>query len=230
MGQTPRLLKSTATTLPLCAMWENVNRTGAWRGEIWNRQKNGDVSPGWLTITAVQGERRRSHTLRRYADRHHPAQGSRGKDRASGLLRSADPVAQPTAPAGPVAAGIGRRAPAANGGGQSSSSIWTTSRPSTTRRATMSATCCCSRSARRLLTCVRADDTVARLGGDEFVVMLEEPEQEVRRKPPPRPRSSARRSLPPLPALPSRRSRASLHREHRRHPVRRSSARPSMTC
>ena len=46
----------TATTRPSprrCG--RDVNRTGAWRGEIWNRQKNGAVSPRWLTVTAVRG-------------------------------------------------------------------------------------------------------------------------------------------------------------------------------
>lgn len=37
-------------------MWESIHRTGSWQGEIWNRRKNGDVYPEWLTISAVQAE------------------------------------------------------------------------------------------------------------------------------------------------------------------------------
>ncbi len=38
------------------AMWTSINTSGAWRGEVWNRRKNGEVYPEWLTITAVRGE------------------------------------------------------------------------------------------------------------------------------------------------------------------------------
>jgi len=56
VGQTPRLLKSERNPPDFfTAMWENINRTGLWQGEIWNRRKNGDVYPAWLTITAVKG-------------------------------------------------------------------------------------------------------------------------------------------------------------------------------
>jgi len=36
------------------AMWESINRTGTWQGEIWDRHKNGEIKPKWLTITAVK--------------------------------------------------------------------------------------------------------------------------------------------------------------------------------
>ncbi|HEX9834336.1 MAG TPA: PAS domain-containing protein, partial [Mycobacterium sp.] len=53
VGQTPRLLKSSHHDAAYYAsMWESINLTGSWRGEIWNRKKCGDVSPEWLTITA----------------------------------------------------------------------------------------------------------------------------------------------------------------------------------
>lgn len=34
-------------------MWQSLNNTGKWEGEIWNRRKNGEVYPEYLTITAV---------------------------------------------------------------------------------------------------------------------------------------------------------------------------------
>lgn len=35
-------------------MWKSINETGVWQGEIWDRHKNGDVYPKWLTISAVK--------------------------------------------------------------------------------------------------------------------------------------------------------------------------------
>ncbi|HIJ62938.1 MAG TPA: EAL domain-containing protein [Rhodospirillaceae bacterium] len=36
------------------ALWHSINSTGTWKGEIWNRRKNGEIYPEWLTITAVK--------------------------------------------------------------------------------------------------------------------------------------------------------------------------------
>ncbi|MDD5174952.1 MAG: PAS domain S-box protein [Sterolibacterium sp.] len=36
------------------SMWEKLNRAGYWGGEIWNRRKDGEVYPEWLTITSVK--------------------------------------------------------------------------------------------------------------------------------------------------------------------------------
>jgi diguanylate cyclase (GGDEF)-like protein/PAS domain S-box-containing protein len=37
-------------------MWKSVELTGEWRGEVWNRRKNGEIFPVWLVITAVKDE------------------------------------------------------------------------------------------------------------------------------------------------------------------------------
>lgn len=36
------------------AMWSKLQQDGRWRGEVWNRHKNGDAYSGWLTITGVR--------------------------------------------------------------------------------------------------------------------------------------------------------------------------------
>ena len=36
-------------------MWKVILSTGTWRGEVWDRRKNGEIYPKWLTITAVKG-------------------------------------------------------------------------------------------------------------------------------------------------------------------------------
>ncbi|HEY3328328.1 MAG TPA: EAL domain-containing protein [Novimethylophilus sp.] len=35
------------------SMWHALNSTGKWQGEIWDRRKNGEVFPGWLTINTT---------------------------------------------------------------------------------------------------------------------------------------------------------------------------------
>ncbi|MEE8394391.1 MAG: EAL domain-containing protein [Rhodospirillales bacterium] len=38
------------------AMRESLNRAGKWEGEIWNRRKNGEIYPQWLSITALKDD------------------------------------------------------------------------------------------------------------------------------------------------------------------------------
>ena len=55
VGQTPRLLKSGRHSAGFYAeMWDCIKRTGSWQGEVWDRRKNGEIFPKWLTITAVK--------------------------------------------------------------------------------------------------------------------------------------------------------------------------------
>ena len=35
-------------------MWAQINETGHWQGEIWNRRKNGGIYPEWLSISEVR--------------------------------------------------------------------------------------------------------------------------------------------------------------------------------
>ncbi len=37
------------------SIWSAIHRDGSWQGEIWNRRKNGEAYPEWLTVTAVKG-------------------------------------------------------------------------------------------------------------------------------------------------------------------------------
>ena len=55
IGQTPRLLSSGHHDRAFyAAMWDSINRTGSWQGEIWNRRKNGKVYPETLRISTVR--------------------------------------------------------------------------------------------------------------------------------------------------------------------------------
>ncbi|EPR40233.1 diguanylate cyclase/phosphodiesterase with PAS/PAC sensor(s) [Desulfovibrio sp. X2] len=57
LGQNPRVLKSDRHEEGFYGdMWQNLLRDGQWEGEIWNRRKNGEAYPEWLSISAIRGE------------------------------------------------------------------------------------------------------------------------------------------------------------------------------
>jgi PAS domain S-box-containing protein len=56
VGQTPRFLRSGYHNDDFFyQLWDTVCSTGLWRGEIWDRHKDGAVVPKRLTVTAVKG-------------------------------------------------------------------------------------------------------------------------------------------------------------------------------
>jgi PAS domain S-box-containing protein len=58
LGQTPALLKSGRQNRTFYAeLWKQLNTEGRWEGEIWNRNKAGEVYPEWLAINAIKDER-----------------------------------------------------------------------------------------------------------------------------------------------------------------------------
>ena len=55
VGQTPKLLNSGRhDTRFYVVMRTIIARKGSWQGEIWNRRKNGEIYPEWLSITEVK--------------------------------------------------------------------------------------------------------------------------------------------------------------------------------
>ncbi|WP_239796986.1 PAS domain-containing hybrid sensor histidine kinase/response regulator [Candidatus Nitrotoga arctica] len=57
IGQTPKLFQSDLYDADFYdAMWETIQLTGTWHGEVWGSRKNGELYPKWLTISAVQGD------------------------------------------------------------------------------------------------------------------------------------------------------------------------------
>lgn len=57
LGVTPRILKSGVHDESFYKeMWDALNRTGQWSGEIWNKRKNGDIYPEWLVVNAIKNE------------------------------------------------------------------------------------------------------------------------------------------------------------------------------
>lgn len=58
LGQNPSLMKSGKHNQAFYEnMWKDIQEKGAWEGEIWDRRKNGEIYPKWITISAVKNEK-----------------------------------------------------------------------------------------------------------------------------------------------------------------------------
>jgi diguanylate cyclase (GGDEF)-like protein/PAS domain S-box-containing protein len=56
LGRNPRMMKSDRHDAEFYArMWQAIGEQGQWQGEVWDRRKNGEVFPRWLTISAIEG-------------------------------------------------------------------------------------------------------------------------------------------------------------------------------
>lgn len=57
LGKNPRLLGSGRQSQDFYrTMWQQINSVGYWQGEIWNRRKNGQEYPEFLSISAVHND------------------------------------------------------------------------------------------------------------------------------------------------------------------------------
>ncbi|MBS4097048.1 MAG: EAL domain-containing protein [Sulfuricella sp.] len=58
LGRNPSFLKSGRHERSFYqALWATLKTDGHWQGEIWNRRKNGEVYPEWLSISAVHNDK-----------------------------------------------------------------------------------------------------------------------------------------------------------------------------
>ncbi|WP_415896578.1 EAL domain-containing protein [Neptuniibacter sp. QD72_48] len=57
IGQAPNILNSHKQPTSFYeAMWKELEERGLWSGEIWNRKKDGQIYPEWLTVKAIKDE------------------------------------------------------------------------------------------------------------------------------------------------------------------------------
>jgi diguanylate cyclase (GGDEF)-like protein/PAS domain S-box-containing protein len=70
IGQTPRLLASGRHDAEFYSeLWRALGQDGHWAGEVWNRRKNNELYPEWLSITRLRGrDGNPSHYVGIFAD------------------------------------------------------------------------------------------------------------------------------------------------------------------
>jgi len=174
LGENPRLWKSEYHGPEFYhAMWRSVTETGHWRGEIWNRRKDGSTYPAWLTISQVLDDENEvsgyvavfsdiSHVKDAEARLDHLAHHDSLTDLPNRLLlndRLSHAIARASRSRDSVAAifiDLDRFKHVNDSFGHPQGDALL------------------KQAAARLTDCVRADDTVARIGGDEFTLLLED--------------------------------------------------------
>ncbi|MDP1941956.1 MAG: EAL domain-containing protein [Gallionella sp.] len=57
LGKNPRIMRSGRQPRAFyIEMWQQLLHNGAWAGEIWDKRKNGEVYPKWMSVTAIKDE------------------------------------------------------------------------------------------------------------------------------------------------------------------------------
>ena len=174
IGKKPNILRSDRHDASFYkAMWKDINLTGVWQGEIWNRRKNGQVYLEYLTITNVQGPHGEvSNYVGTFVD------AALRKEAVDKIERLAFYDSLTNLPNRLLLQERLKLALAAshrsgNWGGLMFIDMDNFKNLNDTLGHDMG-DLLLKQVAQRLLSCVRETDTVARLGGDEFVIMLED--------------------------------------------------------
>jgi diguanylate cyclase (GGDEF)-like protein/PAS domain S-box-containing protein len=90
VGKNVRLLKSDRQDDNFYReMWETINQTGKWYGEIWDRRKNGEIYSKWLNISSVKNEQ---GIVTHYVGAHHDIKTSKAAAAEINSLAYFDPL------------------------------------------------------------------------------------------------------------------------------------------
>ncbi|MDD5298602.1 MAG: PAS domain S-box protein [Rhodocyclaceae bacterium] len=173
VGRHVRLLKSGRHDAAFYAeMWKTVRREGSWQGEIWNRRKNGEVYPEWLTITAVKN---RDGEITHYVGTHTDITSRKAAEDEIKHLAFYDPLTR--LPNRRLLMDRLHQALATSSRtGREGALLFIDLDNFKTLNDSLGhdmGDLLLQEVALRLSACVREGDTVSRLGGDEFVVVLE---------------------------------------------------------
>ncbi len=70
LGKNPRILKSGKhDALFYQNMWNSLKTKGYWKGEVWDRRKNGEIFPKWSSISAVKDDEGKiTHYIAMFSD------------------------------------------------------------------------------------------------------------------------------------------------------------------
>lgn len=160
------------------ALWQCLNDTGTWQGEIWDRRKNGEIYPEYLTITAVKDPH---GNITHYVATFNDITSIRAAADEIEHLAFYDPLTK--LPNRRLLQERLKQALAASyrnslSGGLFFIDIDNFKNLNDTLGHEIG-DLLLIQVAERLLSCVRENDTVARFGGDEFIVLLEDLENEI---------------------------------------------------
>lgn len=172
VGQTPRLFKSGRHNAVFYSeMWESIKHTGGWQGEIWDRRKNGEIYPKWLTITAVKSD---DGTITHYVGAHTDISTRKAAEDVIKNMAFYDPLTQ--LPNRHLLNDRLSQAMAASNRSLYYGALMFLDLDNfkllNDTHGHVAGDMLLIEVADRLNKCVREMDTVARFGGDEFVVML----------------------------------------------------------
>ena len=175
VGKTPRELLGSGRQGP--AFYEMVDPgmaiSGTWQGEVWDRRKNGEIFPGWLTITAVKGAQ--GHVTHFVATMTDITQRKATEEQIT-TLAFYDPLTK--LPNRRLLMDRLEKALATSTRHlRKGALLFIDLDDFKSLNDTLGhdkGDLLLTEVAHRLSTCIREGDTVARLGGDEFVVMLED--------------------------------------------------------
>ena len=173
VGQHVRLLNSGRQDAAFyAAMWQRIERDGAWQGEIWNRRKNGEVYPEWLTITAV---RNAAGLTTHYVGTHTDITARKAAEDEIRNLAFYDPLTRlPNRRL--LLDRLHQAQVAATRNSQFGALMFIDLDNFKILNDTLGhdhGDLLLQEAAKRLTACIREGDTAARLGGDEFVIVLE---------------------------------------------------------
>jgi diguanylate cyclase (GGDEF)-like protein/PAS domain S-box-containing protein len=172
IGRSPSMLSSGRHDSAFYAgMWAQLETAGAWSGEIWNRARNGEIFPEWLSITAIrdQGGKARGYvaTFSNIAERKRREGRMRWQaehDALTGLVNRAH-----------FETSLAEALIAARDDGGEVALLYIDLdgfKAVNDGLGHAAGDALLVMAARRLQEVVRADDLVARLGGDEFAVVI----------------------------------------------------------
>lgn len=173
VGKTPAVLKSGYQDQDFYnTMWQSLLHHHHWQGELWNRRKDGEVYPEWLTISGVQNEHGDiTHYVGSFTDI------SQRKAAEAEIQRLAFFDALTGLPNRRLLMDRLHHALAASARSGDHGALLFIDldnfKTLNDTRGHQVGDKLLTEVANRLRTCVRELDTVARLGGDEFVVILE---------------------------------------------------------
>ena len=178
IGRTPAILKSgRQDDVFYRNLWETLIRDKYWQGELWNRRKNGEAYPEWLTITAVTNEEGQvTHYVGAFSD----ISIRKAADDKIHQLAFHDPLTN--LPNRSLLRERLLQAMASSARSQHRGALLFIDldnfKTLNDTRGHDVGDLLLIEISKRLQNCVRDIDTVARLGGDEFIVMLEDLSEE----------------------------------------------------